>query len=98
MKALNSKQKRYLRSLAHKLKPVVIIGGAGLSEGVINEISQSIEHHELIKVRINAADRQSRIDMTQAICDATNSTLVFSIGHIAVFYRPAKQSVLSLPK
>ncbi|KPJ91197.1 MAG: RNA-binding protein [Gammaproteobacteria bacterium SG8_11] len=98
MKALNPKQKRYLRSLAHKLKPVVIIGSAGLSEGVINEINQSIEHHELIKVRINAADRQSRTEMTQAICNATDSALVLSIGHIAVFYRPAEQAVLSLPK
>ena len=98
MKALNPKQIRYLRALAHKLKPVVIIGSAGLSEGVINEIDQSIEHHELIKVRINAADRQARIEMMQAICDATDSTLVFSIGHIAVFYRPASQPVLSLPK
>jgi RNA-binding protein len=98
MKALNPKQKRYLRALAHNLKPVVIIGGAGLSESVINEINQSIEHHELIKVRINASDRQSRIDMMQTICEATNSILVFSIGHIAVLYRPAKQPVLSLPK
>ena len=98
MKALNPKQKRYLRSLAHKLKPVVIIGNAGLSESVINEIDQSIEHHELIKVRINAADRQSRAEMIQAICDATESVVVLSIGHIAVFYRPSKQPVLPLPK
>ena len=98
MKALNPKQKRYLRTLAHKLKPVVIIGGAGLSEGVINEINLSIEHHELIKVRINAADRQERIDTMQAICDATDSALVLSIGHVAVFYRPAKHPALSLPK
>lgn len=97
MKALNSKQKRYLRKLAHKLKPVVIIGGSGLSESVIKEIDQSIEHHELIKVRINASDRQSRSDMIQAISKATASAAVFCIGHIAVFYRPAKKPVLTLP-
>lgn len=98
MKELNSKQKRFLRAMAHKLKPVVIVGGAGLTEGVINEVSQSIEHHELIKVRINAADRQARLEMIQAICNGTNSVLVFSIGHIATFYRPARIPVIKLPK
>jgi RNA-binding protein len=98
MIALNPRQKRYLRALAHNLKPVVIIGGAGLSEGVIKEIDQSIEHHELIKIRINASDRQSRRDMIQAISDATGSVAVFHIGHIAVFYRPAKSPVLTFPK
>lgn len=98
MKDLNSKQKRHLRALAHQLKPVVIVGGGGLTDGVISEIDQSIEHHELIKVRINAADRQSRRDMIQAICRSTHSTMVFNIGHIAAFYRPATKPIISLPK
>ena len=98
MKELNPKQKRYLRGLAHKLKPIVIIGSAGLTESVINEISQSIEHHELIKVRINAADRQSRVQMIQEINNVIGCKLVFHIGHIAIFYRPAKNPVISLPK
>ena len=98
MKTLNPRQKHYLRALAHKLKPVVIVGGAGLSEGVINEIQQSIEHHELIKVRVNAADRQSRQQLINAISESTDSAVVFCIGHIAVFYRPGKKPSISLPK
>jgi RNA-binding protein len=77
---------------------VVLVGSGGLSNGVIKELNQSIEHHELIKVRINASDRQSRADMIQAINEAIDSTAIFCIGHIAVFYRPAKNPVLSLPK
>jgi RNA-binding protein len=98
MKTLNHKQKHYLRALAHKLKPVVIIGGGGLTEGVINEIDQSIEHHELLKVRVNATDRQSRMQLIQQINNAVGSQLVFSIGHIAIFYRRAKTPVITLPK
>jgi len=98
MKPLNPKQKHFLRALAHKLKPVVIVGGSGLTDGVINEIDQSIEHHELIKVRVNAADRQSRSQLIQQINNAVGSQLVFSIGHIAIFYRPAKNPAISLPK
>lgn len=98
MKPLNPKQKHYLKALAHKLKPVVILGGGGLTDGVINEIDQSIEHHELIKVRVNASDRQSRSQLIQQINSAVGCQLVFSIGHIAIFYRPAKKPLITLPK
>lgn len=98
MKPLNPKQIRYLRALAHKLKPVVIIGGSGLTEGVTNEIDQSIEHHELIKVRVNASDRQSRMQLIQQINSAVGCQMVLSIGHIAVFYRPSKKPIITLPK
>jgi RNA-binding protein len=98
MKQLNPKQIHYLRAMGHNLKPVVIIGGSGLTQSVINEIDQSIEHHELIKVRVNAADRQSRAQLIQRINDAVGSQLVFSIGHIAILYRPAQKPTISLPK
>ena len=98
MKPLNPKQKHFLRALAHKLKPVVIVGGGGLTDGVINEIDQSIEHHELIKVRVNASDRQSRAQLIQQINTAVGCQLVLSIGHIAIFYRPAKSPQISLPR
>ena len=58
---LTAHQKRYLRGLAHSLKPVVMIGASGLTENVIAEIDASIEHHELIKVRVNATDREERV-------------------------------------
>ena len=95
---LTEKQKRHLRGLAHHLKPVVMIGDAGLSDGVLRELDLSIEHHELIKVRVNAADREDRDAIIQRMCAGVNAELVQRIGHVAVLYRPAKTPHINLPK
>ena len=95
---LNRKQISHLRSLAHSLSPVVIIGGGGLSEAVVNEIDGQLAHHELIKVRVNAKDREQRQAMIEAICQQTKAALVQSIGHVGIFYRQAKKPVIVLPK
>ncbi len=95
---LTSKQKRHLRGLAHKLKPVVMTGNSGLSESVLAEIDGSLEHHELIKVRLGGMERDGRTAAAKTICDKTGSHLVNTIGHIAIFYRPSKQRLITLPK
>ena len=58
--SLTEKMKRDLRGRGHTLKPVVSIGNAGLSTAVLREIDLSLEHHELMKIRIGAADREQR--------------------------------------
>lgn len=80
------------------MKPVVIIGGSGLTEGVLNELDQSLEHHELLKVRVNAGDREERDAMIANLCEASRSELVQRIGHVAILYRPAQKPQLKLPK
>ena len=50
---LTSKQRKYLRSQAHHLKPVVLIGKLALNDSVLKSINQSLEHHELIKIKFN---------------------------------------------
>lgn len=92
-----TKQIKHLRSLAHSLKPVVIIGAAGLTESNINEISVQLEVHELIKVRVNAEDREGRALMIEEICDKTNAIHVQTIGHIGIFYRSAQEPAITLP-
>lgn len=94
---LTRNQISHLRNLAHKLKPVVTIGGNGLSENVLNETIEQLEHHELIKVRINAEARDERKAMIEEICLQSNAALVQSIGHIGVFYKPAKNPIIKLP-
>jgi RNA-binding protein len=84
---LNSDLKKQLRAKAHALKPVVITGQAGLSESVLNEINLALDHHELIKVRINAEDRSQRKAMSGQICEETGADLIQSIGHIITLYR-----------
>lgn len=76
-----------LRARAHALKPVVITGQAGISEAVLNEIGIALDYHELIKVRVNAEDREQRKEMSERICAETGAELVQSIGHIVTLYR-----------
>ena len=96
--SLTKTQVRHLRSLGHKLKPVVIVGGGGMTDGVIGELDQSLEHHELLKVRVNAADREERDELIKQMCTAVRCELVQRIGHIALVYRPAEEAILKLPK
>ena len=50
---LTSKQRKNLEKLAHNLNPIVIIGGAGLTDGVTNMVASSLEAHELLKIKFN---------------------------------------------
>ncbi|MCW9714722.1 ribosome assembly RNA-binding protein YhbY [Avibacterium avium] len=95
---LSTKQKQYLKGLAHHLSPVVMLGGNGLTEGVIAEIDHSLNHHELIKVKIAGADRETKQLIIDAIVRETKAAAVQTIGHILVLYRPSEEPKITLPK
>ena len=92
--SLTSKQIRNLRAEAHrlKLKPVVMIGQNGLSENVINELEQGLAHHELLKVRIPAADKSAKQELVTTICERLQATEVQAIGHVIVLFRKNPKS------
>ncbi len=96
--AVNDKQKRYLKGLAHPLKPVVMVADKGLTENVISEIDNALSHHELIKVRVSGQEKAERLELLNAIAEQTSSDLVLTIGFIGGFYRPAKEPIIKLPK
>lgn len=84
---LTPSERRALRARAHHLQPVVIVGNAGLTPEVIREIETNLKSHELIKVRLMAADRQERTRLAAEICDRTGAHPVQHIGKIIVVYR-----------
>ncbi|WP_124949356.1 ribosome assembly RNA-binding protein YhbY [Sulfuriferula thiophila] len=98
MTTLNAVQRRHLRSLAHQLHPVVMIGDAGLSEAVMREIDLSLKAHELIKIRVLGDDRDARIAMLDRICADLNAAPVQHIGKLLLVYRPGEKPKLTLPK
>ena len=85
--SLTEKMKNDLRGRGHTLKPVVSIGNAGLSKAVLREIELSLEHHELMKIKIGGAERDERKKIIARICDQFDAELVQAIGHIALIYR-----------
>ncbi len=92
---LSESQKKYLRGLGHGLKPVVMIGDAGLTEAVLSEFNGSLEHHELIKVRVKVGDRAERDRIIARLCESGDTELVQRIGNMALLYRenPEKKRI-----
>jgi len=85
---ITEKQRRHLRGLAHPLKPVVLIGNAGVSEGVVAETQRALHDHELIKVRLPGLPREERDVALADLALRTDSALVGRVGHVAILYRP----------
>ena len=84
---LSERQKKFLRGLGHQLKPVLMIGDAGLTEAVLREFTTTIEHHELIKVRVRVSDRKGRDEIISDLCTRGGAALVTRIGNVALLYR-----------
>ena len=85
---LTERQRRHLRGLAHPLKPVILVGNAGMTDGVVAETARALHDHELIKVRWAGGDREARDSGLESLAARTGSALVTRIGHVAVLYRP----------
>ena len=84
---LTEKQRRHLKGLAHPLKPVILIGNAGLTDAVVAATSRALADHELIKVRLPGQDREERDAALKSLAERTDSAFVTRIGHIAVLFR-----------
>ena len=96
MRQLSPSKRRELKARAHALDPVVRIGGGGLTPAVLAEIERCLKSHELIKVRVNGADRTGRETIFEEICGRTGAQPVQHIGKILVVFReipePSKTS------
>lgn len=97
--ALSNPQKRYLRGLAHDLKPVVMVGAKGITANLVAELDSALDQHELVKVKVAAEDRDSRDAFIADLAAQATAELVSRIGHTAVLYRRSKDKPLViLPK
>lgn len=95
---LSTKQKQFLKGLAHDKKPIVQLGNNGLTEGVLAEIENAINHHELIKVKIPTDDRDEKALIADAIVRETKAHKIQVIGHTLVLYKPSDENKIALPK
>ena len=87
---LSSKQRQYLKGLAHALDPVVRVGKAGLSDAVRAETAASLKAHELIKVRVDGDDGAERKALAQELAEGADAALVATIGKVSILYRARK--------
>ena len=91
MTELTPAQRRDLRARAHHLNPVVTIGDNGLAPTVVAEIERSLQAHELIKVKVQGAEREQRDALMQELCAALDAAPVQHIGNILVVWRERRE-------
>lgn len=89
MQKLTSTQAKYLRGIAHGLKPVVYIGQKGLTDALIRSTEEAFDSHELIKIKfIDYKEKKKKTELSRDLEARTGSHLAGMIGHIAILYRP----------
>ena len=97
MAELTGAQRKYLRGMAHYLKPVVQMGKNGLTDGVIESIDEALDIHELIKVRISAPPGGGKREVADEIAERTHSAWVGMVGFVVTLYRqqadPEKRTI-----
>ena len=86
---LSSKERAFLRKLAHNLEPIVRIGKDGIDENVLKSIAEVVKKRELIKVKIlqNSSVEIDR-EMADEIARDTKSVFGDRIGNILIFFKP----------
>ncbi|MGQ9426496.1 ribosome assembly RNA-binding protein YhbY [Gilvimarinus sp. F26214L] len=88
---LSNDEKKRFRAIGHKLKPIVQVGGKGLTESLLAEVDRALADHELIKIKIAVMDRELRGPILQEVCEKTAAEAVQSIGKTVLLHRPAKK-------
>jgi len=84
---LDQPQRKRLRQIAHRLDPIVVVGDRGLSESVVGETERALDDHELVKVRVNIADRVARKACNRELAERCHADVVQEIGKVIVLYR-----------
>ena len=86
--ALTARSRAALKARAHALEPVVRVGHAGVTEGVVADIGRALEAHELIKVKVGEGERDEREATAAAIVERTGAALVQKVGRVLVLWLP----------
>ncbi len=90
---LTTRERAHLKARAHALEPVVQAGNAGITDTLIAEVDRALTAHELIKVKVNAADRADRVAIGDEICERTGATAVHRVGKVLILWRSRDKDV-----
>lgn len=85
---VSPRERASLKARAHSLEPVVQIGHSGVTDQLVKEVDRALRAHELIKVRVIAADRDEREEICDDIATRTGAAAVQRVGKVLVLWRP----------
>jgi len=95
---LTERQKKHLRREAHAMKPLLSLGDKGITDTFLMELNSTLEHHELIKIKVRASDREARDQAISEITEKMGAVLISRVGNIATLYRQRKKDpLITLP-
>jgi len=83
---LGAAQRKWLRGQAHALRPIVHVGGSGLSEAVERALDEALLDHELVKVRL--LEPEDKKAAAQQLAERSGAALCGLVGHTVILYRP----------
>lgn len=97
-KSLSKNQIKFLRGIGHHINPIIIIGQHGVTDSLMEELENSLDHHELLKIKIAAGEREDRKAIIEHILQQTKAEKIQAIGKTLLIFRQAKESEFELPK
>lgn len=92
---MDTSTRQALKAKAHHLKPVVLLGAKGLTPAVVEETNIALLAHELIKVKINGAEKADRQVIAGELCVQLKADLVQLIGNTAILYRKNNEKTIA---
>lgn len=96
---ITSKQRAYLRSMTNQLEPIVYVGKAGITENLVEQVSDALEARELVKGSVQENCPLSAKEVLAQLCGAVRAEPVQTIGRKFTLYRPNhKEPKIQLPK
>ena len=87
---MNTKQIKHLKSLGHKLNPIVTVGQHGMKESINTELDIALSYHQLVKVKVSVGDRDARDELIGTLVDTHAAQLIQRVGNVALLYRKNK--------
>lgn len=98
---ITSKQRAYLRTLAHGIQPIFQIGKGGITDEILHQLANALEARELIKVHILESAYLDTKTTCGEVAAALKAEPVQAIGSKFVIYKRAnaeKNRKIELPK
>jgi RNA-binding protein len=87
LEPLTNSQIRKFKAAAQLLEPMLKVGKAGLSEGFVKTVSDTLAQHELVKIKF-ADFKDQKKELAPQLAEKTGSHLIMRVGNVMVLHRP----------
>jgi RNA-binding protein len=82
-----SKLRKTLRAAGHRLDPIVQVGKEGVTDAVLAQLSEALDHHELVKVKVGTESPEDRFEVAERLQADGNAQIAQVIGRVILAYR-----------